>query len=112
MSKYKIGELVEATVHLNGESRRAILTYIPDDPDDFVPWRELVPNNSAPSGGWFTQEDLSDIVPMVAVPRYSREQIVDALDRECPDRTTAEDVAPEVLRLMGQPVPLFKDFFE
>ena len=111
MSKYKIGELVEATVYLNGEVRRVILTYIPDDPEDPAPWRELVPN-SAPSGGWFTWGDLSDIVPMVPVPWLSRRQVVDALDRECPDRTTAEDVAPEVLRLMGQPVPLFKDFFE
>jgi hypothetical protein len=108
MDEYQTGDLVEAAISRNGEIRRAVLTYIPepafDGTEDAVPWRELVPN-SAPGGGWFTHADLTDIVPLVAVPRLSREQIVDALAPECPDRTTAEDVAPAVLGLMGQPVP-------
>jgi hypothetical protein len=103
VSNYKIGELVEATVHLNGEVRRSILTYIPDDLYDSVPWRELVPN-SAPGGGWFAREDLSDIVPMVAVPRYSRRQVVDALDIPLYAADVIPEIADEVLRLMGQPV--------
>ncbi|SRR6266542_323718 len=108
MDEYQIGDLIEATVYHAGGFKRLVLAYVPDDEEDYIHWRALVPN-TWPGGGWFADQDLEDIVPMVAVPRYSREQIVDTLAPECPDLTTAEDVADGVLRLMGQPVPEYEE---
>jgi hypothetical protein len=103
VSKYEIGDLIEASVWHQGELKRFILTYVPDDTDDFIHWRALVPN-STPGGGWFADNELSDIVPMIAVPRYGRRQVVDALDLPLYTTDAIPEIADEVLRLMGQPV--------
>lgn len=76
---YQVGELVRADVVIHGKVERVLLTYIPDDTDDGVPWRRLVPNADE-AGGWHTTDDLANIERMVAVPVIGRDQIRSLVD--------------------------------
>jgi len=103
MHQYQIGDLVEATVD-DGSSDapvRARLVFVPDYAEDAVPWRRLQPV-AVPTGEWFGTDELTDVVPLTVAPAVSREQVVDALAPNH-DRPAAEDMADEVLRLLGQP---------
>lgn len=103
MHQYQIGDLVEATVD-DGSSDapvRARFVFVPDYAEDAVPWRRLQPV-AVPTGEWFGTDELTDVVPLTVAPAVSREQVIDALAPNH-DRPAAEDMADEVLRLLGQP---------
>lgn len=93
---YEVGELVEADVIVSGKMVRILLTFIPDDAADEVPWRALVPNST---GGWFTSDDLANVRRMVAVPRVTRQQVVEAVTAPVTPTSTTTDA---VMRLFGQ----------
>lgn len=105
MDEYQIGDLVEATLVLDGREHRELLSYQPEPGviRDRYPWLRLERGQRDAFTTFFATGDLTDIVPLVAVPLLSREQVVDALDPRAYGDVTVDAQTTEVLRLMGQP---------